>query len=201
MKKWLVLCLALAVFTSAVLLLPTAKDAEIYQKTLRLHVLANSDSEEDQARKLAVRDSVLSLLGEQMRSCSDRAQAQELILANEEAILDACRRTLSENGSEQEVTLRLCQEYYPTRVYGDMALPGGEYLSLQIGIGQAKGKNWWCVLYPPVCLSSASFGSTLASAGFEKEQVHLVSEGRNLRYTVKFKILETVGRFFGKWFS
>lgn len=201
MKKWLVLFLSLAVFCSAILFLPTAKDAQIYHKTLRLHVLANSDSEEDQARKLAVRDRVLLLLETKMRDCKSREQAQNVILENQEQILSACREVLAQNGSEEQVSLKLCEEYYPTRVYGDMALPSGEYLSLQIRIGQAEGQNWWCVLYPPVCLSSASSGNTLKGAGFDKSQINLVSEERSVRYAVKFKILEVVGSFFGKWFS
>ena len=201
MKKWFVLCISAVVFCSAILFLPTEKDAQIYQKTLRLHVLANSDSKGDQQRKLAVRDTVLSLLTEEMQNCSSREQASEVILKNEEKILSACRQTLLENGSLEEVKLSLCEEYYPTRIYEDIALPSGEYLSLQIQIGQAKGKNWWCVLYPPVCLSGASSDKTLLQVGFQKDQIQLVSENRNVRYAVKFKILETVGSFFYKLFS
>ncbi|MBE6672626.1 MAG: stage II sporulation protein R [Ruminococcaceae bacterium] len=201
MKKCLVLCMALAVFCTACLFLPTASDAQIYEKTLRLHVLANSDSAEDQANKLAVRDAVLALLEQRMQSCDSREQAEQMILDEKEGILSVCRQTLIAEGSDHTVSLRLCTEYYPTKVYGDVALPSGEYLSLQICIGQAKGKNWWCVLYPPICLSAASADQTLYKAGFEKEQVKLVSEDRGVRYTVKFKILETVGRLFSKWFS
>ena len=200
MKKVLIVCMALTVFCSAVLFLPTAKDRQIYTKTLRLHVLANSDSESDQAIKLKVRDRVLLLLEEEMQDCTDREQAKELILENEEQILADCQEVLTENGSADSVSLRLCEEYYPTKVYGDMALPSGEYLSLQICIGKAQGKNWWCVLYPPVCLSANSYRDQLSKAGFDGEQINLVSEDRGVRYAVKFKILETVGRFFAKLF-
>jgi stage II sporulation protein R len=143
---------------------------------------------------------VLLLLEEQMRDCADREQAKELILENEEQILADCRDVLSENGSGDSVSLRLCEEYYPTRVYGDMALPSGEYLSLQICIGKAQGKNWWCVLYPPVCLSANSYRDQLSKAGFDGDQINLVSEDRGVRYAVKFKILEAVGSFFAKLF-
>ena len=195
MKKIFVLCMALVVFCSAILFLPTAQDRQIYRNTLRLHVLANSDSEEDQALKLRVRDRVLSVLEEQISACRTREQAQEVILENEEWILSQCREVLAENGSSHDVFLRLCKEYYPTRVYDDMALPSGEYLSLQIGIGQAEGQNWWCVLYPPICLGASSSKAELSKAGFGKEQIKLVSEDRSARYAVKFKILETVGKF------
>ncbi len=200
MKKLLALCAALIVFSSAILLLPTAEEHRIYDQTLRLHVLADSDDKDDQARKLAVRDTVLAVLETKMEDCTDLSQAEEIVLENEKAILDACRATLSESGCEDTVTLSLGKEYYPTRHYEDISLPAGQYLSLRVMIGEAKGQNWWCVLYPPVCLGACQSSKKLADAGFSKEQINLVKEEKTVRYKIKFKIMESVEKLLGKWF-
>jgi len=201
MKKILILCLGIVIFCSAILFLPTSYDRAIYDKTLRLNVLANSDSEEDQENKMAVRDRVLEVLSEQMQACTSRSEAEGMLLEKEELLLSECSEVLSEKGSSHSVALKITEEYYPTKEYDDIVLPAGRYLSLQICIGEAKGRNWWCVLYPPVCMGACSAKEKLQGAGFEEEQVKLVSEEKEIRYAVKFKILETVGKFFGSLFG
>ena len=168
---------------------------------IRLHVVAASDSEEDQAEKLAVRDRVLSLLEDEMRGCDDREDSKTVILENKDRLQAACEELLAERGSEHGVQITLSEEYYPTRQYEEIALPAGKYLSLRVMIGQSEGQNWWCVLYPPVCLGACSAKQQLAGAGFDEEQVKLVSEESEVRYTVKFKVLEVIGRFWGKLFG
>lgn len=200
MKKILVLCVALVIFSSAILFLPTAEEHRIYDKTLRLHVLADSDDEEDQVRKLAVRDTVLSVLETKMETCADLSQAEALVWENEKAILDACRATLLASGCEDTVTLSLGREYYPTRRYEDISLPAGQYLSLRVMIGEAKGQNWWCVLYPPMCLGACQSREKLEEAGFTKGQINLIKEEKTVRYKIKFKIMESVEKLLGKWF-
>ncbi len=195
MKKLLALCLGAVIFSSALLFLPTAEDREIYSGTLRLHVLADSDDEDDQARKLSVRDAVLALLAEKMEGCEDASQAKQIVLENEEEILQACRTALRASGCEDDVTLSLSKEYYPTRHYEDISLPAGQYLSLRVMIGQAKGKNWWCVLYPPVCMGACQSTQKLEKAGFSEGQINLVKEEKPIRYKVKFKIMESVERW------
>ncbi len=201
MKKLCVLCLSAVLFCSAILFLPTAHDRAIYDKMLRLHVLANSDSQEDQANKLAVRDKVLEVLSEEMQNCSSRNEAETLILDKGDQLLNACREVLGAQGSDHTVEMVLTEEYYPTRQYEKITLPAGKYLSLQIRIGEARGQNWWCVLYPPVCLGACSVKDELAGAGFDSDQVKLVSEEKEIRYAVKFKVLEAVGKFFGRLFD
>lgn len=201
MKKLFILCLCAILFCCAILFLPTAHDRAIYDKTLRLHVLADSDDEEDQAEKLAVRDEVLALLEEEMTACDSKEDAKAVILENKERIQAACEALLQTRGSEHSVKIELSEEYYPTREYEEIALPAGKYLSLRVMIGQAEGKNWWCVLYPPVCLGACSAKQKLAGAGFDGEQVKLVTEGSEVRYAVKFKVLEVIGRFWGKLFG
>lgn len=198
MKKLLALCVGLVIFCSAVLFLPTAEDHGIYEDTLRLHVLADSDDTDDQARKLAVRDTVLAFLGDKMEGCCDVTEAETVVRDNEEQILEACRSTLSQAGCEDAVTLSLSKEYYPTRHYEDVSLPAGRYLSLRVMIGEAKGQNWWCVLYPPLCLGACRSTEQLENAGFSEGQIALVQEEKTVKYKVKFKILESVGKL---WMS
>ena len=201
MKKLFILCLCALLFCCAILFLPTAHDRAIYDKTLRLHVLADSDDEEDQAEKLAVRDKVLSLLEAEMQGCEDRDEAEAIILENKERLQEACEELLRQRGSNHAVRIDLSREYYPTRQYEEIALPAGKYLSLRVMLGEAEGQNWWCVLYPPVCLGACSAKQKLAGAGFDGEQVKLVTEGSEVRYAVKFKVLEVIGRFWGKLFG
>ena len=201
MKRMFVLCLSAVLFCSAILFLPTAHDRAIYDKTLRLHVLANSDSDEDQANKLAVRDRLLEVVGEDLENCTDRKDAEKFIEENKEVLTELCREVLMERGCEDAVSLTLSEEYYPTRHYEEVSLPAGKYLSLQVCIGEAKGQNWWCVLYPPVCLGACSAKEKLENAGFDDDQVKLVSGEKEIRYAVKFKVLEAVGKIFGRWFD
>ena len=201
MKKVFAVCLATVVFCSAILFLPTEKDRMIYEDTIRLHVLANSDSEEDQMRKLAVRDRILTVLSDKMENCSDKEEAEAVILDSRDRILKECRDVLQDMGSDEAVSISLSEEYYPTRRYDEISLPAGKYLSLRVCIGQAEGQNWWCVLYPPVCLGACSAKEKLENSGFGQSQILLVSENKSLRYKVKFKVLESVGGFLGKLFD
>ena len=201
MKKLLALCLGIVIFSLAVLCLPTAEDKEIYNGMLRLHVLADSDDEEDQARKLAVRDAVLGVLEERMLDCRDLSQAERAVQEGEEEILSVCRETLLALGCEDTVTLSLEREFYPTRHYEDISLPAGRYLSLRVMIGEAKGQNWWCVLSPPVCLGACQSTEKLEAAGFSEGQISLVKEDKPVRYKIKFKIMEGVERLFSGLFS
>ena len=185
----------------AILFLPTANDRAVYENTLRLHVLANSDSKADQENKLAVRDRILEVMSDELEACNSRRDAEKLVAEKSESLLEACRETLMQRGCEDAVSLTLSEEYYPTRHYEEISLPAGKYLSLQVQIGEAKGKNWWCVLYPPVCLGACSAKEKLADAGFDGEQVKLLSEEKKIRYAVKFKVLEAVGKFFGRLFD
>ncbi len=178
-------------------LLPIHGEREIYESVVRLHVLANSDSDEDQALKLKVRDSVIKFTDELLSDCETRDEAAVLMGENLEGFEKVANSVLLENGSDQRAKVVFGEEYYPTRVYEDAAFPSGKYLSLQIKIGKAEGKNWWCVLFPPICLSAASkkdesLENGFIAAGLTGEQYRIITESNTDggKYEIRFKILE-----------
>lgn len=191
MKKLSKLFALLSVAFLLVYFLPTFSEAEIYHKVLRLHVLASSDSEEDQSLKLKVRDGILEY-SEKLGSIENIENAEELYSAELENIKDIAKEIIVDEGYDYSVTVSLGYEYYPSRQYDDVTLPAGEYLSLRVMIGEAAGQNWWCVLYPPLCVSAASTEQALVDAGFTPQQMQIITEGNSPRYKVKFKILESV---------
>ena len=136
--------------------MPTESDHIIYDNTIRLHVLANSDSEHDQSVKLAVRDAVLSEM-ETLLACAENPDDAVTVLSeNLDRIRELCNETLASLGENLTATVILSEEKYPTRNYEAMSLPAGVYKSLRIKIGAAEGQNWWCVAFPPLCLGAAS---------------------------------------------
>ncbi len=166
---------------------------QLADKLIRLHVLANSDSEEDQALKLQVRDSILHRAEEILRGAEDLKAAKgdlEAALPELEALAEAAVQAA---GYAYPVAASLTWESYPTRVYDTFALPAGEYLSLRLIIGEGKGHNWWCVVYPPLCqsVSQEDFTGAAEEAGLTEEEVSLIS-GESRGYAVRFKSMEWV---------
>ena len=162
-----------------------------------MHVLANSDNEEDQALKLKVRDVVLNEVSELCLDVSDIEEAKNKInneIPNIEAEIKNYMKTL---GYDYDVSIDFDEEIYATREYEEFSFPAGKYLSMQVKIGSAEGKNWWCVLFPPMCLSSAveskaDAEATLMNIGLSGEQYKIITESDNAKYNVRFKILETI---------
>ncbi len=188
-----------AAFTMA--FLPVHGEEAIYDSVIRLHVLANSDSKEDQALKLTVRDAVLEKTGGLLAGVSDREEAA-LILSDALPLLQqTAEQTLTAAGAPAPVRVTLSEEDYPTRQYETLAFPAGEYLSLRVMIGEAAGQNWWCVLFPPLCLSAASSKSeaetAFLSAGLTDEQYRIITDSGNAKYKLRFKILEVAEDLFG----
>lgn len=176
--------------------LPIHGESEIYDNVLRLHVLANSDSNEDQALKLKVRDAILERSKELFCTAKTKEDAALAINANIDALTETARQVISENGYDYPVSVTLTEERYPTKSYESLCFPSGKYLSLRVMIGEAEGQNWWCVLFPPLCLSAATEKSTaedaFISVGLTGEQYRIITESDNAKYTVRFKILETI---------
>lgn len=196
MKKSLILVLSICMVFLIIGLLPVHGEAEIYDSVLRLHILANSDSDEDQALKLKVRDAILAEGGELFRDCRDLQEATDAVEKNREKLLEIARRTIAEEGYDYPVELKLSEEEYPIRTYGAVCFPSGRYLSLQILIGEAEGKNWWCVLFPPLCLSAATETKenedAFISVGLSTDQYRVITETQEPPYKVRFKILEVI---------
>lgn len=184
-----ILCL-LAV-TLLLAALPVRGEEEIYTDVIRLHIIAASDTEEDQALKLNVRDAVLRVYGSALTSYPDRDSAAEAAQEMLPGIQTLAEQTLREAGCDKPVSVTLTEEEYPTRDYETFSLPAGRYLSLRIRIGEAEGHNWWCVLYPPLCLDTAMEGESLSDAEWG-----LLTENGGGKYQVRFKVLEWLKKLF-----
>ena len=194
----------LVMFTALVLacclfcgFIPSEEEMDIYENTVRLHVIANSDSEHDQSVKLSVRDSVLCELNVLLAEAQTQIEAMEIIEQNLEHLRTVCNETLEALGEEPNATLYFKQEKYPTRHYENISLPAGVYQSLQIKLGEADGQNWWCVLFPTLCTSAAKTEEALIKTGFTSDQIGVLTGGDRPQYKMKFKIME----FFGENFS
>ena len=162
---------------------------EISDKVVRLHVLANSDSEEDQALKYRVRDAVLGRLTALMRTSEDRSQAEGIIRGQLLELEELARREIAAAGYDYPVTAQLQELDFPTREYESFTLPAGEYLALQLVIGEGAGQNWWCVVFPPLCTAAAAdVPASALAAGFSEEEVRFITEEEG--YVLKFKALE-----------
>ncbi len=189
--------LALAVAMTLLYLLPVHGESEVYGKVIRLHVIANSDTEVDQALKLQVRDAVLSVTVPLLGDCSSREEAKAILEANKDAILDAAHGVIKKTGRQDAVTLEFDEEQYPERQYDTLCFPSGEYLSMRVSIGEAQGQNFWCCLYPPLCLESATVSSGQAedafiSVGLTPDQYKIITETERPVYKARFKILEVI---------
>ena len=202
MKKWLGFLMAAVMLVTAFMILPIHGEAELYDKVIRLHVLANTDSEEDQALKLTVRDAVLKKTQTLLENVDSREQAEMILRQNLPVIEQTARDALRAAGAENTVTVELGQESYPTREYERLAFPAGEYLSLRVMIGEAEGQNWWCVLFPPLCLTAATAQSeqeteaVCLSAGLTGEQYRMIADTEETKYKLRFKILEVAEELF-----
>ena len=190
-KRILILFLTLIFLIGVLTVLPIHSESQIYESVLRLHVIANSDSDEDQALKLLVRDAVLFEAEEILQGISDRNTAEQAITQNLERLRLRAKETIIESGYSYSVSIKLGKENYPTKNYESCAFPAGEYTSLQIMIGEASGQNWWCVLYPPLCLSAATDKDAYASVGITDSQYQIITETQNPKYKIRFKILES----------
>ena len=162
---------------------------QLSDKVLRLHVLANSDSEADQALKRKVRDSVLETASAILADCPDRETAEQRLSAALPEIEDAARARIAAEGGKQTVTAELRPTVFPTREYEDFTLPAGEYLALRVVLGEGEGHNWWCVVFPPLSAeTTSSLSQTAMAAGLTEEEVALITESDG--YQLKFKAVE-----------
>ncbi len=174
-------------------MLPIHGESELYSNVLRLHVIANSDSESDQALKLKVRDAVLSESEKILCGAASREEAEKRIAEASESLRECALCVVREAGYEYGVSIELGAEEYPTRNYEGCCFPAGEYLSLRIKLGDAEGKNWWCVLFPPLCLSAAGDSADgFIEAGLSGEQYNIITETDSPKYKVRFKLLEAL---------
>ena len=186
----------------------------VLDKVVRLHVLANSDSDEDQALKLAVRDAIVEKTATLFNDCRDIETAKAITEQNIAVLRDCAVQTVRQLGYDYGVEIKTGVETYPVRRYSDFVFPAGDYFSLRVIIGSGKGKNWWCVLFPPLCSSVAVKNlsedmDTLSQYGFSDSEISLITESESDFYpnsetsdkkqqtVVKFKLAEILSGLSG----
>lgn len=200
MKRLLSIIAVLAIVmggTYAIVRSSLSEELEIYDKTLRLHIPANSDSEYDQAVKLKVRDAVIQYLEAPLSECKTQEEAVEKVQLLTKEITKEANSILKAEGVNYTATVSVVKEHYPTRDYEGISLPAGNYTSLKIELGEADGKNWWCVLFPQVCVGTARPTEALSEVGFTPNQIRLLTEHEDYEYVVKFKLIELFENIFG----
>lgn len=177
-------------------ILPIHGEEKIYESVVRLHVLANSDSDEDQALKLKVRDAILSHVSPKVIDSASREEAIDILQGELDEIKRVAAAVVNKEGYDYSVNVTLTLEEYPTRNYEAMSFPSGEYVSLRVMIGEAEGQNWWCVLFPPLCLSAASEKAeneeAFIAVGLNSDQYKIITETEDATYYLRFKLLEVI---------
>lgn len=170
--------------------------SDIANSVFRLHVIANSYSQEDQNLKYKVRDNLLNYMNLICKDCSSKQEAIEIVKQNKQIFEQIAIDTVEEQGYSYPVEVTIGNFEFPTKHYGDISLPAGFYDALKIKIGEAKGQNWWCVMFPPLCFVDISSGivpessKELMEDNLSEEEFALVSNSSNGEIQFKFKLLE-----------
>ena len=169
---------------------------DIADSVFRLHVIANSDSKEDQDLKYIVRDNLLSYMNEICSNCETKQEAIDIVTENKDKFEEIAKSTIKEQGFSYDVKINIGNFEFPTKNYGDISLPAGYYDALRIEIGEAKGQNWWCVMFPPLCFVDVTSGvvpeesKEVMEENLSEEEFALVSNSSNDELQFKFKLIE-----------
>ncbi|MCF0124790.1 MAG: stage II sporulation protein R [Clostridia bacterium] len=170
--------------------------SEISDSVFRLHVLANSDSIEDQNLKYKVRDNLLKLMNSLCEDCKTKEDVITIVTENQNLFKENALNTIRDEGYNYNVNINIGNFEFPTKSYGDISLPCGLYDALRVEIGDAKGQNWWCVMFPPLCFVDISSGivpeesKELLENNLSDEEFALISDNSNSQIKFKFKLLE-----------
>ena len=183
MKKLITPIMMILIATLFIAAIPTEAECAIYEDTVRLHILANSDSDEDQLLKIKLRDEILNVYGKELSSYKSVSDAKENLLKKSNEIEAFADKKIRDFGYNYKTQVTLSEEWYDTRVYENFTLPCGYYTSLRVIIGNGEGKNWWCVMFPPLCLDAS-----VTAPQYTAEEESLISN----KYVIKFKILELI---------
>lgn len=168
----------------------------VRSEVLRLHILANSDSEEDQRVKLLVRDALLEKGSELFDGSVTVENAGERLAGEYTELIAAATQVLHENGFDYGADIRFTNEYFETRTYDNVTLPAGNYRALKVVLGKGEGHNWWCVMFPPLCLPAAC-DDTALDAYFSGGETQMLES--NSKYEIRFKIVEVFERIKDKF--
>lgn len=169
---------------------------DIANSVFRLHVLANSDTQEDQNLKYKVRDSLLNYMNSICKDTKSKEEAISIVKEKKNTFEQIAMDTIKEEGYSYSVKINIGNFEFPTKNYGDISLPAGYYDALRVEIGEAKGQNWWCVMFPPLCFVDISSGvvpdesKELMEDQLSEEEFALISDKSNTEIQFKFKLLE-----------
>ncbi len=197
-KKFLILIILLFIYTIiCAFSYVNAVSSNIESTVFRLHVIANSDSKEDQNLKYIVRDSILKYINEISKTATSKEEVIQIAKDNINTIEELAQKTVYENGFNYDVNVRIGNFAFPTKKYGDISLPAGFYDALRVEIGSASGQNWWCVMFPPLCFVDVSSGivpdesKEFLQESLSSEEYSLLSENQNNPdMNFKFRIVE-----------
>lgn len=184
-SKALCIAFVLTVFYS---LIPfEAECNEISNEVFRIHILANSDSQADQNLKLKVRDEILAYSEELFNSANSKEEAEKIVQENLAEIIAVAQKKVYDEGYDYKVNAEITNMYFTTRYYEQFTMPSGMYDALRVTIGEGEGQNWWCVMYPSICLSASIESDEKAKESFTDNQYDIVSSGE---YQYRFKVVE-----------
>ncbi|EGO89018.1 stage II sporulation protein R [Clostridium botulinum] len=209
MKKVLAVMVSLMILCGSILVVSyikaDASQKSIANKLIRFHVIANSDSTEDQALKLKVRDEILEYISPKLKNSKSIEESRQIIKENSEVINAIAKKTIQKNGYTYTVKTELSHENFPVKTYGDITLPQGDYEAYRVIIGNGKGHNWWCVMFPPLCFTDITKGEVelqktdeMMKKTLTKEEYKLVNNKceENNEIIFKFKIIEKLKKIY-----
>ena len=196
-KRFFVVLIVFAffVFVSAISYV-NAVSEDISDSVFRLHVIANSDSKEDQDLKYKVRDAVLEYMNNISVDCYSKEEVIKLAYEHQDDFISVAEKVIRENGFDYNVKIEIGNFEFPTKYYGDISLPAGFYDALKIEIGEAKGQNWWCVMFPPLCFVDVTSGvvpdesKQIMQDNLSDEEYSLISDNESSDIKFKFSLIE-----------
>ena len=197
MKKYILLLIVSVLF----LLLSAysyvnAVSNNLANSVFRLHVIANSDSKEDQDLKYKVRDSILEYINDLAVNCSSKDEVIFLATEKQDELYDIAKKVIEENGFDYDVNISIGNFEFPTKTYGDISFPAGNYDALRVEIGEAVGQNWWCVMFPPLCFVDVTSGivpnesKETIKENLNEEEYNLISDTESPDIKFKFSLIE-----------
>lgn len=210
--KRTILALSLFIITFVYLIHPYRESQNtnsFKENIIRFHIKANSDMEKDQELKIKIRDKILEEMGEKFKYSKSTKETRNIIEENLEEIKNIAENIISQEGKDYSVDISLANKNFPTRKYGNITFPAGEYESLTVSIGEGKGKNWWCVMFPPLCFVDINHSNT---ATVEKdlqkilteEEIEILLSNKKTDIVLKSRIAEILEKtkvYFAQFFA
>ena len=191
----LIILLGIYIFISAISYV-SAVSEQLENSIFRLHVIANSDSEEDQNLKYIVRDKLIEYMNEISADAENKEEAMKIANDHSDNFYKIAKQTIEENGYDYDVKVEIGNFAFPTKTYGDISIPAGFYDALRVKIGSAEGQNWWCVMFPPLCFVNVSSGivpdesKEILEEELSHEEYSIISNTKSSEIKFKFKLIE-----------